>query len=94
MAEGTELPLSVDDREGFGGEDPLDPEGDDCGGGIDGNGRAALPRIVRLWSCAACSVAASTFSISSWPKMVAKSRAVRPLGSRVKTSLSLVIAQL
>lgn len=75
MSERTELPLSVDDREGFGGEDGLDPDDDDCGGGMDGSCRAALPRIDRLWSCAACNVAASTFSISSRPKIVAKSRA-------------------
>jgi hypothetical protein len=42
---------------------------------MDGSGRAARPIIDRLWSCAACNVAVSTFSISSRPKIVAKSRA-------------------
>lgn len=50
MSERTGLSLNVDDREGFGGEGALDPDDDDCGGGMDGSCRAALPRIDRLWS--------------------------------------------
>lgn len=71
----TGLLRSVDDLEGFGGVGVLVADNGGCGGGIEGSGRAAWPRIDRLWFCAACSVAASTFSISSRPKIVAKSRA-------------------